>query len=593
MFCVQGWLAAVAASFFIWLVLFLYVMADTPKTIEWESDRICHYVLGKINDMRMNISKMFLEGVIGEDLGEEHTIKVNTIKYNNNAVEGLFPGYPSTISVDGTIALMMNYGDFPIPEEVRKYLVDVFENNLIKDESFPVSDDKFENGRAILEAFLESGMPYYSACAITGATFVECGWNVHVYNESEHGGDGVKDTGNWAGCGEGLFGLTFWSQKEKIIKKLGFDKTDGIPNNASDYNSSRKHLCDLDEEQWIEIAKEYLENTAKKDFDVLANEDQPQSDSDLIEILSASYLWKAACGLEPTFDNVKETTKKYQNTHKNMFGEDSVHDGFGTQVLISVALDKYLHGETTIDMNDLGIDISYEISTSGKVDENTKPKPNSFNKKYGSTASSQSQSGTGVKPKPKYGSEKDDKLILPEGFDPRKSTAKQITLEVKRGKEFVHNGVRAVYGKLYVNGQYWCDTAERKLVSPGIYKVAWRADQGCTAIGRNDWISKGERGDSNYRFAIYSNKYVPLILGIKGRSGIRIHEGTSVAWSEGCLVLGKMTGNGDIKSHLTNTWESWKSLYDYCLGCESCQIVYYPSNQNGLQNEQNNETTLT
>ena len=338
------------------------------KTIEWKSDRICHYVLSKLNDMKMNISKIFIEDATGKEMSDSNTLKINTIKYKNEAVNGLFSGTPSTVSVDATIALMMSYGEFPIPEEVRKYIIDAFENGLINPENFPASDEKFENGKTILDAFIESGMPYYSACALTGATFVECGWNVHVFNSVEASGQGVDKTADWAGCGEGLFGLTFWSQKEKIIKELGYDKTHQIPADKTKYNDKRaKHLCDLDEPEWIDIAKEYLKNSAEKDYDVLTNEDEPQSDDDFTEILSASYLWKAACGLTPTFDNVKDTAQKYLNTHKRMFGEGNLHDGFATQICISIALDKYLHGETVIDMNDLGLEISYDIETSGKV----------------------------------------------------------------------------------------------------------------------------------------------------------------------------------------------------------------------------------
>ena len=556
------------------------------KTIDWQSDRACHYVLSKLNDMKMNISKMFIEDVIGEDLGEEDTLSENTVIYNNEAVDGLFPGYPSKLSVDATIALMMSYGDFPIPEEIRKYLVDVFEQGLIKDDSFPVSDDIYEKGRAILDAFIESGLPYYSACALTGATFVECGWNVHVYNSTEASGGGVGGTSDWSGCGEGLFGLTFWTQKEKMIKTLGYNHTYRIPDTQGKYNDNRAtHLCDLDEEQWIEMAKEYLKNTAKKDYEVLSNEDAPQSDDDLIEILSASYLWKAACGLDPTWDNVKETTLKYQNTHKKMHGESSVHDGFGTQICISIALDKYLHDEKVVDMHDIGLDISFDISTSGKVDASKKPKPNKYFGNGGggaNTSSSQSRKGNGPKTVAngdqidERGTDIDNKFILPEGFDPSKGSTEDIILEVKRGKQFTHQGMVAVYGKLFVNGQYWCDTAERNIVAPGMYKVAWRSEQGCTKTGRSDWVRKAESGNINYKFALYSNKYVPLVLntvGLDGRqkTGIRIHEGTSVGWSEGCLVVGKMNqyGNG-----LTNTWESWKSLYDYCRDCKTCKIIY-------------------
>ena len=115
--------------------------------------------------------------------------------------------------------------------------------------------------------------------------------------------------------------------------------------------------------------------------------------------------------------------------------------------------------------------------------------------------------------------------------------------------------------KIYVNGEYWFDTGERKIIPAGTYKVAFRKDQGCYKTGRNDWLKNGAEGKPNYRFAKYSNGFVPLVMNVPGRGGIRIHQGTSVAWSEGCLITG-IFNNGK----LVNSWECWKRA-DYPLLC--------------------------
>ena len=359
-------------------------MSDV-KTIQWESDRICHYVISKLNDMKINLFKMNIEDVIGKELEDPNTLKVNTIKYDNHMIDDSQSFGMSHLSVDGTIVMMYTYGEFPIPEEVRKYLVDAFENDLILPDHFPKEEETFEHARDIVDAMIDADLPYYVAIALCGAMFVECAWNCHVYNHQEQEErSGVPSTYGWSNCGEGLFGLTHWSAKQKIITKLGYDSTKGISSIESEYNKpSANHLCKLDEPEWIEMTLEFLKMFAKKHYDVFTNEEEPQSDDDYTTILSAGYLWKAAPGLDPKFDNVKETTKKYLNTHKRQNGTKGLHDGFATQIVISIILDKYLHDELEIDLNEMGLDIKMEIkSIPGSDYEKTRKDRVSVEKTY-------------------------------------------------------------------------------------------------------------------------------------------------------------------------------------------------------------------
>ena len=91
-------------------------------------------------------------------------------------------------------------------------------------------------------------------------------------------------------------------------------------------------------------------------------------------------------------------------------------------------------------------------------------------------------------------------------------------------------------GKLYVDGKYFCDTIEDKdrglddsMISSEILR---RKVKGQTAIPTG-----------HYNIDItYSPKYkrmMPLLLDVKGFSGIRIHSGNTSKDTEGCLIVGK------------------------------------------------------
>ena len=91
-------------------------------------------------------------------------------------------------------------------------------------------------------------------------------------------------------------------------------------------------------------------------------------------------------------------------------------------------------------------------------------------------------------------------------------------------------------GKLYVDGKYVCDTIEDK--DRGL-------DDSMTA---NEILKRKVKGQTaiptgHYNIDItYSPKYkrmMPLLLNVKGFSGIRIHSGNTSKDTEGCLIVGK------------------------------------------------------
>lgn len=91
-------------------------------------------------------------------------------------------------------------------------------------------------------------------------------------------------------------------------------------------------------------------------------------------------------------------------------------------------------------------------------------------------------------------------------------------------------------GKLYVDGKYVCDTIEDK-------------DRGLdNSMTSNEILKRKVKGQTaiptgHYNIDItYSPKYkrmMPLLLDVKGFSGIRIHSGNTAKDTEGCLIVGK------------------------------------------------------
>ena len=91
-------------------------------------------------------------------------------------------------------------------------------------------------------------------------------------------------------------------------------------------------------------------------------------------------------------------------------------------------------------------------------------------------------------------------------------------------------------GKLYINGEYFCDTIED-------------TDRGLTQTMTDAQIkSKKVHGQTaiptgTYKVIIsYSNKFkrqMPLLLNVPGFLGIRIHSGNTEKDTEGCLIVGK------------------------------------------------------
>ena len=104
--------------------------------------------------------------------------------------------------------------------------------------------------------------------------------------------------------------------------------------------------------------------------------------------------------------------------------------------------------------------------------------------------------------------------------------------------ELVRIAFKSTYtiGKLYVDGKYFCDVLEdvdRVLDSSmSESEILEKKVKGQTAIPTGHYVIN----------ITYSPKYkrmMPLLLDVKGFSGIRIHSGNSSKDTEGCLLVGK------------------------------------------------------
>jgi hypothetical protein len=110
-------------------------------------------------------------------------------------------------------------------------------------------------------------------------------------------------------------------------------------------------------------------------------------------------------------------------------------------------------------------------------------------------------------------------------------------------------------GRLFVDGKYVCDTIEDR-------------DRGLTDTMTLEEIMRLKKyGETaipygTYRVQItYSPKFkkmMPILIGVKGFEGVRIHSGNTAKDSLGCLLVGRNTKVGMV----TKSRKTYNMLYD-------------------------------
>ena len=120
-------------------------------------------------------------------------------------------------------------------------------------------------------------------------------------------------------------------------------------------------------------------------------------------------------------------------------------------------------------------------------------------------------------------------------------------------------------GRLYIDGEYFCDTIEDKDRglddSMSVKEVLSKKIYGQTAIPTG-----------HYEVEItYSPKYkrmMPEIKDVKGFSGIRIHSGNTAKDTLGCLIVGKNTVVGMV----TDSRKTYYKLFEILKGQKNITI---------------------
>ena len=123
-------------------------------------------------------------------------------------------------------------------------------------------------------------------------------------------------------------------------------------------------------------------------------------------------------------------------------------------------------------------------------------------------------------------------------------------------------------GRLYIDGQYFCDTVEdkdRDLNHNGVFDNGEKKVYAETAIpnGRYQvtmWVQSPKFSKrTEYNWWKPNGKYgmLPRLISVPSFDGILIHAGSSAKSSAGCLIVGKNT----IVGQVTDSMNTCKKLY--------------------------------
>lgn len=114
-------------------------------------------------------------------------------------------------------------------------------------------------------------------------------------------------------------------------------------------------------------------------------------------------------------------------------------------------------------------------------------------------------------------------------------------------------------GKLYVDGEYFCDTLEDK--DRGLI-----SDMSLVEIKKIKVKSKTAIPTGRYKVTMNMStrfkKIMPQILNVPGFDGIRIHSGNTSADTEGCVLLGQNKVVGKVINSRTYTNKLYQIISD-------------------------------
>ena len=136
-------------------------------------------------------------------------------------------------------------------------------------------------------------------------------------------------------------------------------------------------------------------------------------------------------------------------------------------------------------------------------------------------------------------------------------------------------------GKLYIDGEYFCDTLEdpdRGLTDsmslPQILKAKIKGD---AAIPYGKYVlsisivSPKYSNLAKYPYAKIANGKMPRVLNVKGFDGILIHAGNSARDTMGCLLVGE----NKVKGQVINSQATWTRLYKKLQSAKGIITIEY------------------
>lgn len=110
-------------------------------------------------------------------------------------------------------------------------------------------------------------------------------------------------------------------------------------------------------------------------------------------------------------------------------------------------------------------------------------------------------------------------------------------------------------GRLYVNGEYFCDTLEDAVRDVKIkHKTAIPAGRYLVAMT----IVSPKYSQPKYKWATKYFGCLPRLLDVSGYEGVLIHVGNTTGDTSGCILVGKNT----IVGQLTRSVKTFQELMD-------------------------------
>lgn len=120
-------------------------------------------------------------------------------------------------------------------------------------------------------------------------------------------------------------------------------------------------------------------------------------------------------------------------------------------------------------------------------------------------------------------------------------------------------------GKLYIDGEYFCDTLEDKdrglAQDRPLQKNVAMKKAGVTAIPTGRYrVTLGVKSPkfSQRRAYDFCKGYVPRLLDVPAFEGVLIHIGNTARDSEGCILVGQ----NKVMGQVINSTETFKRLYE-------------------------------